>query len=158
MYKEYREMSRTEAVEALYQDMAARHRSRFRSIHVRRPRLLLNELSLMPFADPQSRGDLEDCRHQATIHEATPHQRPQIPSPSPRSQDHQQESLRRPQAKHLCLNAISGSTGGFRSGAEGSLLRQGCYSYFSMTIRSSLPTKNIPHLSQSLRCVICPVF
>ena len=34
MLKEYREMSRTEAVDALYQDMAARHRSRFRSIHV----------------------------------------------------------------------------------------------------------------------------
>jgi len=34
MYKEYREMSRTEAVDSLYQDMAARHRSRFRSIHV----------------------------------------------------------------------------------------------------------------------------
>lgn len=34
MYKEYREMSRTEAVEALYQDMAAQHRARFRSIHV----------------------------------------------------------------------------------------------------------------------------
>lgn len=35
MYKEYREMSRCEAVDALYQDMAARHRARFRSIHVR---------------------------------------------------------------------------------------------------------------------------
>lgn len=34
MYKEYREMSRTEAVDALYQDMAARHRARFRSIHI----------------------------------------------------------------------------------------------------------------------------
>ncbi|OBT89713.1 60S ribosomal protein L20 [Pseudogymnoascus sp. 03VT05] len=34
MYKEYREMSRTDAVESLYQDMAARHRSRFRSIHI----------------------------------------------------------------------------------------------------------------------------
>ena len=34
MYKEYREMSRTGAVEALYSDMAARHRARFRSIHV----------------------------------------------------------------------------------------------------------------------------
>ncbi|KAA8910792.1 ribosomal L18ae/LX protein domain-containing protein [Sphaerosporella brunnea] len=34
MYKEYREMSRAEAVDALYQDMAARHRARFRSIHV----------------------------------------------------------------------------------------------------------------------------
>lgn len=27
-------MSRTDAVEALYQDMAARHRARFRSIHI----------------------------------------------------------------------------------------------------------------------------
>jgi len=36
MYKEYREMSRTDAVEALYSDMAARHRARFRSIHILR--------------------------------------------------------------------------------------------------------------------------
>lgn len=35
MYKEFREMSRTDAVEAMYQDMAARHRVRFRSVHVR---------------------------------------------------------------------------------------------------------------------------
>lgn len=34
MYKEYREMSRCAAVESMYSDMAARHRSRFRSIHV----------------------------------------------------------------------------------------------------------------------------
>lgn len=36
MYKEYRELSRVDAVEALYQDMAARHRARFRSIHILR--------------------------------------------------------------------------------------------------------------------------
>ncbi|KAL2155087.1 hypothetical protein VTH82DRAFT_3763 [Thermothelomyces myriococcoides] len=36
MYKEYRETSRTAAVEALYADMAARHRARFRSIHILR--------------------------------------------------------------------------------------------------------------------------
>jgi ribosomal protein L20A (L18A) len=35
MYKEYRELSRAAAVKSLYQDMAARHRARFRSIHVR---------------------------------------------------------------------------------------------------------------------------
>ncbi|KAF2435465.1 ribosomal protein L18ae [Tothia fuscella] len=34
MYKEYRELSRCDAVESLYQDMAARHRARFRSIHI----------------------------------------------------------------------------------------------------------------------------
>ncbi|KAI9892142.1 MAG: 60S ribosomal protein L20 [Vezdaea aestivalis] len=36
MYKEYREMSRTDAVQSLYNDMAARHRARFRSIHILR--------------------------------------------------------------------------------------------------------------------------
>ena len=40
MYKEFRELTRADAVKALYQDMAARHRARFRSIHVR-PRLRL---------------------------------------------------------------------------------------------------------------------
>lgn len=35
MYKEYRELSRADAVKALYQDMAARHRARFRSIQVK---------------------------------------------------------------------------------------------------------------------------
>ena len=34
MYKEYRELSRTDAVSACYQDMAARHRARFTSIHI----------------------------------------------------------------------------------------------------------------------------
>jgi len=36
MYKEFRELSRVGAVEALYQDLAARHRARFRSVHVSR--------------------------------------------------------------------------------------------------------------------------
>lgn len=35
MYKEFRELTRSDAVRSLYQDMAARHRARFRSIHVR---------------------------------------------------------------------------------------------------------------------------
>lgn len=34
MYKEFRDVSRVAAVETLYQDMAARHRARFRSIHI----------------------------------------------------------------------------------------------------------------------------
>jgi large subunit ribosomal protein L18Ae len=34
MYKEYRELSRADAVHACYQDMAARHRARFRSVQV----------------------------------------------------------------------------------------------------------------------------
>ena len=37
MYKEFRELSRADAVKSLYQDMAARHRARFRSIHVSFP-------------------------------------------------------------------------------------------------------------------------
>ena len=34
MYKEFRELSRADAVQHLYEDMAARHRARFASIHV----------------------------------------------------------------------------------------------------------------------------
>ena len=34
MYKEFRAMSRTEAVKSLYMDLAARHRCRFRSIQI----------------------------------------------------------------------------------------------------------------------------
>lgn len=34
MYKEFRAMSRVEAVQSLYMDMAARHRARFRSIQI----------------------------------------------------------------------------------------------------------------------------
>ncbi|TKY85949.1 hypothetical protein EX895_004774 [Sporisorium graminicola] len=34
MYKEFRALSRAEAAESLYQDMAARHRARFASIHI----------------------------------------------------------------------------------------------------------------------------
>ena len=37
MFKEFRELSRADAVRALYQDIAAHHRARFRSIHVRFP-------------------------------------------------------------------------------------------------------------------------
>lgn len=34
MYKEFRELTRADAVEALYKDMAGRHRTRFGSIHI----------------------------------------------------------------------------------------------------------------------------
>ncbi|OBA18804.1 uncharacterized protein OGAPODRAFT_15421, partial [Ogataea polymorpha] len=34
MYKEYRDVSRVGAVETMYADLAARHRARFRSIHI----------------------------------------------------------------------------------------------------------------------------
>ena len=34
MYKEFRELTRSDAISSLYQDMAARHRARFRSIQV----------------------------------------------------------------------------------------------------------------------------
>ncbi|KZO98664.1 putative 60S large subunit ribosomal protein [Calocera viscosa TUFC12733] len=36
MYKEFRALSRAEAVSSMYQDMAARHRARFRSVHILR--------------------------------------------------------------------------------------------------------------------------
>lgn len=55
MYKEVREMSRTDAVEAMYQDMAARHRARFRSIHVRQDMISSSYATLTPSPDPQGR-------------------------------------------------------------------------------------------------------
>jgi len=36
MYKEFRDLTRADAVKSLYQDMAARHRARFRSIQILR--------------------------------------------------------------------------------------------------------------------------
>lgn len=60
MYKEYREMSRTDAVEALYQDMAARHRARFRSIHVCYFALLPSRVIVsLTLPDPESRRNRE---------------------------------------------------------------------------------------------------
>ena len=56
MYKEFRELSRADAVKSLYQDMAARHRARFRSIHVRSTaymRTLTDNVSMFP--DPPGR-------------------------------------------------------------------------------------------------------
>jgi len=55
MYKEYREMSRCEAVDALYQDMAARHRARFRSVHVRFMMKQGQHRLLTIFTGPQGR-------------------------------------------------------------------------------------------------------
>ncbi|PWN35426.1 putative 60S large subunit ribosomal protein L20 [Meira miltonrushii] len=34
MYKEYRDLTRADAVKTMYQDLAARHRARFASIHI----------------------------------------------------------------------------------------------------------------------------
>lgn len=34
MYKEYRDLTRADAVESCYQDMAARHRARFHAIQI----------------------------------------------------------------------------------------------------------------------------
>jgi hypothetical protein len=59
MYKEYRELSRTDAVESLYSDMAARHRARFRSIHVRRTQSAINlslQLLTIPLDPPRRRA------------------------------------------------------------------------------------------------------
>lgn len=77
-------MSRTDAVEALYQDMAARHRARFRSIQVREPYRCAQCETLQIFADPQSRRDREDGRHPTSIHQAAPTAQAQLPTPPSR--------------------------------------------------------------------------
>jgi len=83
MYREYREMSRADAVQSLYQDMAARHRARFRSIHVlkvvevektediRRPyikQLLSKDLKFpLPHRNPPKSGKVFSATRPATF-------------------------------------------------------------------------------------------
>lgn len=106
MYKEYREMSRCEAVEAMYQDLAARHRARFRSIHVRCLQPITNGRNcqaggprgterLTKHPDSPCRRAREGRRCQAPLHQAAPDQEPLIPSASPYPQDQQEEGLLR---------------------------------------------------------------
>ena len=72
MYKEYREMSRVAAAEALYSDMAARHRARFGSIHVRAVWFLYpmpsGSSTDTTAADPSHRRDREDRDRPPTLH------------------------------------------------------------------------------------------
>ncbi|KAJ3122246.1 60S ribosomal protein L20 [Nowakowskiella sp. JEL0407] len=49
MYKEYRELTRNDAVFACYQDMAARHRARFRSIHILKVEIIKDEDVRRPY-------------------------------------------------------------------------------------------------------------
>jgi hypothetical protein len=104
-------MSRTDAVEALYQDMAARHRSRFSQIHVRFPPVLTiySTVSILtPYLDPESCGDREDRPSPPPLHQATPHQEPQVPSPPPLRQTTRKEDLRRQATRHFRLNVRKG--------------------------------------------------
>ena len=61
-------------------------------------------LTLVP--DPQGRRAGEECRRQATVHQAAHHQEPQLPAPPPRSQDPNQEGLQREAAVDFCLRGF----------------------------------------------------
>lgn len=122
MYKEYREMSRTDAVDALYSDMAARHRARFRSIHVRssltppvengrecygaaRPRKK-TRCANSRVTDSPRRRDREGRRRQAPLHQAAPHQGSQLPSPPPCYQGCWLQGLQREPTFHFRLECF----------------------------------------------------
>lgn len=105
-------MSRTDAVEALYSDMAARHRARFRSIHVRHVPSLsaIRPVPLtQPQTDPQGRRAREGRRCQAPLHQAAPHQGHFLPPPPPRPQDPQPEDLLREAPYHFRINSLCGA-------------------------------------------------
>lgn len=80
MYKEFRAMSRSEAVEAMYQDMAARHRARFGSIHVR---IASRSPSRADPADPEGGRDREDRGHPPSVHQAARAAQAALPSSPP---------------------------------------------------------------------------
>ena len=115
MYKEYREMSRTDAVEALYQDMAARHRSRFRSIHVWLPfppppfiqHRPIPVCSLDPALDPQGRRDLEDGRRPTSIYQAAPYQEAEVPTTASRPESHFEETFCTSPTFNICIVELS---------------------------------------------------
>lgn len=129
MYKEVREMSRTDAVEAMYQDMAARHRARFRSIHVSRHRASHPRATLTPSSDPQGRRAREQERCQARIHSATHQARIEVPPPPPCTQG-QQEGLRGKQAFYFLLSAttMGGRVCGSNTGFTRAIVMLQCYS------------------------------
>lgn len=101
-------MSRCDAVEAMYQDMAARHRSRFRSIHVcsdtRTTFASGATCTNTCTADPQSRRAREDRRRQATIHQAVAHEGSEVPATAPHCQEGEQEDLHPNQAVDFLLS------------------------------------------------------
>ena len=105
MYKEYREMSRTEAVDALYQDMAARHRARFRSVHVSCCYLdVYLRTATDPFAKVLKVVEVEKNRGcQAPIHEAAPHQGTQVPTAPPYRQEVHQKPFRCSPTFDVCI-------------------------------------------------------
>ena len=108
MYKEYREMSRTDAVEALYQDMAARHRARFRSIHVGNSpsinRMADRWANSATFLDSQNRRTPPEPS-QTSIHQATHLEGLEVPLAAPCTKDSQQEeALQRQEAEYVCLS------------------------------------------------------
>jgi hypothetical protein len=117
-------MSRTDAVEALYQDMAARHRSRFRSIHVSLHHVIhtIPVLNMLQ-PDPQGRRNREDRRRQAPIHQATPRKGSQIPSSSPRIQASCKQTLRREATIDFLLS--------FSGRVWGNGCKYWCFSYIS---------------------------
>lgn len=106
MYKEFRELTRADAVEALYQDMAARHRARFGSIHVSSPH---QDKLYVDVADNRTdhsrRRDRRQGEDPSSLHPTTRHQGPQVPSASPRRQATREEGLRLLAAFYFCLNA-----------------------------------------------------
>jgi hypothetical protein len=143
MYKEYRELSRADAVHALYQDMAARHRARFRSIHVRvllfrRPR----HTYLIISPDPPRRRSREDGRHPPAVHQAAAHAEAQVPARAPRHED--EVNIRREPPDHV-LSGPQNRCGGVRLDAD-LLCTCTCifrYDMFFCIIRASFPAKAV---------------
>jgi hypothetical protein len=88
-------MSRTDAVESLYSDMAARHRARFRSIHVRQSVSWRKVAGMLTATlDPACCRTREDRRHSTTIHQAAHHEELEIPAAPSRTEDEHEEGLR----------------------------------------------------------------
>ena len=100
-------MSRAEAVDALYQDMAARHRARFRSVHVSFPASVDLTILLIRCIDSESGRSGEDGGCPTPLHQTTTVEGTEIPITSSRCQEDRQEDILGHSSLYIQIDRVS---------------------------------------------------
>lgn len=60
---------------------------------------------LTSLQDPESRGDREDRRRPPPLHQATAHQEPQVPAPTPQPTEDEWQGIRRKETSNILLDS-----------------------------------------------------
>jgi len=131
-------MSRTAVIESMYADMAARHRARFRSIHVRSAS---DSWMKLMTADPQAGRAGEDGGPAAAVHQAARVQEPQVPAAASRAERHQEEDVHVQPPGNVLLSALGRC--------------YGCYGFTCVAVKA--PVANMKR-ETSLNCALKRLF